>query len=98
MNTYITINRYGVALIVTLLAPCAVGLLTRPSASNRLRTSLVMLITAVVVFLGRTMNNAGESVFSGDALFDWVLTTAVAIASYLGFWKPVVDVNARGRQ
>ena len=73
--------------------PVAVALVTKASLDSRWKAVISIVLSAVVVLIHRSTTNDGTAVISAAAAFDWALTTAIAVASYVGFWSPVVDVN-----
>ena len=91
----ITISSNIVALVVTLLIPLAVALVTKSAASAAVKSISTMVLTAAVVLIRRSQVDGGASIISAQVAFDWTITTAIAIASYVGLWKPLANPNAK---
>lgn len=84
-----------VHLILTLLIPLAVAFVTKASASAALKAIVSIVLAAVVTLITRSRLGDGSAVLSYQVVYDWVITTAVAVASYLGVYKPVLDINEK---
>lgn len=82
-----------VALLLTLLIPVAVATVTKANLDSKWKSLITLILSAVVVLVRRSQIEGGAAIISSQVAFDWAITTAVAIASYVGFWKPVTDVN-----
>lgn len=91
----ISISTNVVALICTLLIPVAVALITKNVTNDKIKAVATMVLAGVVVLIQRNRADNGTAVISAQAAFDWTITTAVAIASYVGLWKPITNVNDR---
>ncbi len=90
----ITISSNATALLLTLLIPVAVAAITKARLAAKWKSILTMVLSAAVVLIRRSQIDGGAAIISAQVAFDWTITTAVAIASYTGFWKPVIDVNS----
>lgn len=84
-----------VTFLITLALPFLVALVTKWNASDRLKAALLLVLTAVNTLVGQAIVDNGSAVISKQTFLNWMLATAVAVASYLGFWKPVVHVNSK---
>lgn len=80
-------------LILTLLIPLAVAIVTKSTASARVKALVTIVLSAVVSLITASRLPNGTAVLSYQMAYDTVITTAIAVASYLGFWKPTVAVN-----
>lgn len=91
-----TISAYPAQVIVTFFVPVAVALVTKATLNARWKAVITMILTAVVQLV--TSNQAtpdGASVISAETVSSWLLALGIAVASYVGVWRPVIDVNAR---
>jgi len=88
-----TISPDLVTLILTLIAPVVVAVTTKAHASPRLKAAVLLVLTAAITWLGKIRADDGSITITTQLATDWAMTTAVALASYLGFWKPVADIN-----
>lgn len=91
----VMIGNDALTLLLTLIAPVAVALITKAHASSRLKAAVLLVLTALVTWLSKERGDDGSAVITAHMAFEWAITTAVALASYLGFWKPVAQVNDR---
>ena len=82
-------------LILKLLIPVAVALITKSTASARTKAVTSIVFAAVVALLTANRVDTGDAVLSFSTVQAWALNTAIAVAMYLGVYKPVVDINAR---
>lgn len=90
----ITIAQSWVSLLLTLLIPVAVAIVTKSHLDSRYKAVITMILAAVVVLVHRSTVDNGDAIISTKVAFDWVVTTAVAVASYLGWWQQV-NINAK---
>ena len=84
-----------VTFLVTLLLPVLVALVTKAVASDRLRAVILLVLTAITTLIGEAIVDDGSAIISKDTFMKWVMATLIAVASYLGFWKPVANINAK---
>jgi hypothetical protein len=84
-----------VTFLVTLALPLLVALVTKAVASDRLRAVILLVLTAVNTLIGEAIIDDGSAIISKDTFLKWVMATLIAVATYLGFWKPIVNVNAK---
>jgi hypothetical protein len=84
-----------VTFLVTLALPLLVALVTKAVASDRLRAVILLVLTAVNTLIGEAIVDDGSAIISKDTFLKWVMATLIAVATYLGFWKPIVNVNAK---
>lgn len=80
-------------LVLKLLIPVAVALVTKANASARVKAVVSMILAAAVTLLTEARLDDGSALLSFDTVQTWALNLSVAVATYLGFWRPVVDVN-----
>ena len=91
----VVLSPHWVSFILTLLLPVLVALVTKASVSDRVRAVLLMILVAVNVLITNAITDTGTAVFSKEMFLEWLINLAVAVFAYLGFWKPVTQVNAR---
>lgn len=91
----LTINPNWLTLILTIMIPVATALVTKASASTRTKAAVTIVLAAVVTLIGKSRMDNGPAIISAQAAYDWLISTVVAVGSYLGAWKPLVDVNAK---
>jgi hypothetical protein len=84
-----------VTFLITLALPFLVALVTKAVASDRLRAVILLVLTAANTLIGEAIVDDGSAIFSKDTFLKWMLQTAIAVFAYLGFWKPVTQVNQR---
>lgn len=89
----ITIQPDALTLILTLVAPVVVALVTKSHASARLKSAVLLVLTAAVTLLEGARTANGSAVLSTAMATQWAMNTAVSLASYLGLWKPVLGIN-----
>lgn len=83
----LTIQSSGVSLLLTLLIPIAVAIITKVHLAPKYKAVLTMILSALVVLIHRSQIDNGSAIITTAVAYDVVVTTAVAIASYLGFWQ-----------
>ena len=91
----VVLSTAAVSFILTLAIPVVTALVTKATAPDRVKAVVTIVLAAVVVLITRATDDTGQAVLSGAVFLSWLQTTAIAVASYLGFYKPVVNVNDR---
>ena len=94
MTPTVTIAANWVALLLTLLIPVAVAIITKAALPAKFKTVVTMVLAAAVVLIRRSQVDGGAAIISTQVAYDWAVTTAIAVASYLGFWAHL-DVNGK---
>jgi hypothetical protein len=89
------ISTNAVTLILTLLIPVAVATVTKLHLADRWKSVVTIVLSGLVTLITSARTDGGAAVISAQMAFDWTITTAIAITSYVGLWKPVADVNRR---
>lgn len=69
------------------LLPLVVGIVTKATAPQWLKTLVMIVLTGVAALLAAA-DQAGGAV-SAQLFNEWVTTMVVTIASYYGVWKPI---------
>jgi hypothetical protein len=91
----LTLSPFTVVVISALVIPILTGLLTKLEASAQTK-ALVTLVLSIVAGAVNTATQAdGTALFSQALVQNTVLTLATSVATYLGVYKPVVNLNAR---
>lgn len=91
----VVLSTAAVSFILTLAVPVVTALVTKAEAPDRVKAVVTIILAAVVVLITQAVDDSGAAVLSGATFLAWLQTTAIAVASYLGFYKPVLDVNSR---
>lgn len=96
-------NRIGEAqylsAMIAVVLPLLVGLVTKYSTSSRVKSLLLLALSAVSSFFTEWLAtvNANADFNWQQALFGTILTFAVAVGSYLGLLKPTGVSDAAQR-
>ena len=90
----ITINATLAVVITGSLIPLAISLVTKSTASPKLKSLLNVLFNAVQALIVSSMLSNGSAVISKDTLILWVTGVVISSASYIGVWKPVDAAKA----
>lgn len=77
-----------VTTLIALVIPLVNGLLTKLSTSQTVKAVLTIVLTAISTFVTGLVMVDGSYVFSKESLFTWILTTVIAVGTYLGVYKP----------
>lgn len=91
----LVLHANAVALILTLLIPVAVALITKRVAATWIKQVATIVLSGAVTLLTNSQLPDGTAVLGLQTMFDWTVTTAIAVVSYLGFWSSTVQVNER---
>ena len=78
-----------VSLILTLLIPVATGLVTKSTASTRVKALVAIVLAAAVTLFRESRTDSGAAIISTQMAVAWALTLAVQLAAYLGIYKPI---------
>jgi hypothetical protein len=85
----------AVAVLTGLVIPVLVGLVTKLSAPAKVKAIASIVLSAVAALIGQALAVDGSAVLTQRLVITWATTLGTAIASYLGVWKPVAQVNER---
>jgi hypothetical protein len=88
-----TLDPTLVGTITGVLLPLLVGLLTKAAAPAKVKAVVNIVASAVACLLLNALNEDGYAVVSGPMLGVWLQQTVIAVAAYVGVWKPL-DTNA----
>lgn len=72
--------------LVAFFLPLLVGLLTKARANEKLKATIMIILTGVAALWAQV--GTGD-VLTADSLVEWAGTITVTIASYYGVWKPI---------
>lgn len=92
--TTIDIDQTGVLLITGLLLPLFVGLITKSTASSKLKALTNFVCAGIAAFITNATTADGHAVFSLAQLRDWVIVFGISTVTYLGLAKPI-DLTAK---
>jgi hypothetical protein len=67
--------------------PLVIGFLYKSSLSQAGKAAVMLVITAIAALANQVDANAG--ILTVEALYTWLGTTIVTIATYYGVWKPL---------
>lgn len=81
-----TINSDLLTIFLGTLAPVVVGAILKVHASNRTKTTVMMLFTLVLTLAKTALDNKG--IITQGMLQDWGKMVVVTVATYYGIWKP----------
>lgn len=90
----ITLNSTIATLIASALIPLVVGLLTKVTASAKLKAIVSIVLNAIQALIVSSVTSDGSAVISTQTLILWAIGVATSIGSYLGVWKPA-DINQK---
>ena len=83
--------------IVVLVIPVLVGLVTKASASDRVKAVVTIVLAAVGTLIVNATGDDGSAVVSAPVVWDWLVTTGLAVASSLGVLKPLAGGDLNGK-
>lgn len=84
-----------VSFVLTLAIPVVTAIVTKAQADARIKAVVTLVLAAIVTLISGAVDNTGQAVLSGPVLWDWLITTAVAVAAYVGIYKPIGQINDR---
>lgn len=91
-DTLITLDPLLLTLLGGALIPLFTSLVTKVGASSLVRALISLLLSAVVATLVQ-INNSGGTFYLKQTLVAFSVTFLATVASFLGFWQPVVKSN-----
>lgn len=94
VTSQIQFDAFTVTALVSLVIPVLTGLLTKFNAPTALKQALTIFLAAVnTLIVDATVGDGGAIITKENGLL-WAVSTAIAIFSYLGLYKPH-DANAK---
>ncbi len=84
----IQFDAFAVTALVSLVIPVLTGLLTKVSAPTALKQVFTIFLAAVNTLVVTSTLQDGTAVISKETGLLWAVSTAIAITSYLGIYKP----------
>lgn len=91
----VTASPYVTQFIITLLLPVLVALATKASADERVKAVVLLLLTAITQLVTSAVTDTGTAVISSDTFMSWILSTLIAVAMYVGVYKPAIKLNEK---
>lgn len=91
----LTLTPFTVIVISSLVIPVLTGLVTKASASAKLKASVALVLSLVAAAINTATQSNGVAVLSQALIQNTVLTVAVQLAMYLGVYKPVANLNEK---
>lgn len=73
-----------------LLVPLIVGLVTKSAASSKVKSVVMIVISAVNALAYQV--DAGGGILTRETAGAWLLSLVISISTYYGVWKPI-DVS-----
>lgn len=102
-SAFLNLSPFVVSTILGTVIPILTGILTKATTPAWVKTVLTLLLSAVVGLINVSLVDGGGAVISQSALVSAILAFIVAIASYVGIWRPngvtsslITRVNADG--
>lgn len=89
MSAAFSVDAATWTLVQIAIVPLVVGLLTKASASNRLKVFANLALSAVGTLLALVTEVNGVAVVSRQALVLWAVGVLGAVASHYGIWRPL---------
>jgi hypothetical protein len=89
LATEIELTPIAVTVLSGLVIPVLVGLVTKSTARPQVKQVLTVLLSGVAALVATTTLDDGSAVFSLETLLLATVSWLVAIASYLGVYKPL---------
>lgn len=74
-------------LLLNLAIPVVVALVTKSSASARLKAVLSMVFSAIYVLIRSNQRTDGLVALDYDTLYNFTMATLISVAAYLGIWQ-----------
>lgn len=90
----LTLHQPVVLVITGVLLPFVVGLVTKYSASQRLKAVVNLIAAGIAAFIVKGTVDNGDFVFDQAWVLDWAATFIVSIGTYLGIYGHW-DINAK---
>lgn len=94
VTSQIQFDAFLVTALVSLIIPFFTGLLTKINASPTIKQVVTIVLAAVNTLVVSSTLQDGTAVISKENGLLWALSTATAVLSYLGYYKPH-DANAK---
>jgi hypothetical protein len=89
--TTITLNAPLVHILVALVIPFATSLVTKSTASIRVKGAVTMILAAVAALIFQFTLPSGSAVLTQDVLIDWFIVTLTSVGSYVGILNPLAN-------
>lgn len=87
-SAVLNLSPFVVSTILGTLIPILTGLLTKLTTPAWVKTVLTLLLSAVAGLINVSLVDGGGAVISQSAVISAVLTFVVAVATYVGIWRP----------
>lgn len=94
-GTHFIISPIYWTVVVGLLLPVVVAALTKNRASSRTRAVLAILGDAIAAIAIRATTVDGSGLIDQALIIDFAFLFVPTVASYVGFWQPVAQVNEK---
>lgn len=88
------LSSFNVQIICGVIIPVIVATLTKYAAPPKLKASVTLVLSGAVALLSSLQGADGGVSLTEEIIVNFAVTQVVAIASYLGVFKPL-DLNAK---
>lgn len=88
-GSVLTVDSTTWSLLQGLAVPLLVGLVTRASATSRVKVLVQLLINALGALFAAFYVLDGVAVLSSSTFVNWMISTVTTIALHYGLWKPI---------
>lgn len=94
VTSQIEFDAFTVTALVSLIIPVLTGFLTKLNAPTTLKQAITIVLAAVnTLIVDATVGDGGAIITKENGLL-WAVSTAIAVFSYLGYYKPH-EANAK---
>lgn len=94
VTSQIEFDAFTVTALVSLVIPVLTGLLTKVNAAPAVKQVVTIVLAAVNTLVVNATVGDGGAVITKENFLLWAVSTAIAVTTYLGIYKPH-DANAK---
>jgi len=91
----ITLNAFTATVIASLVIPLLTGLVTKSSASDKVKAGVALALSILAGAFVTAVQPDGTAVISQSLIQNTFLTLVMQVGTYLGIYKPILDVNSK---
>lgn len=84
----VRLSPFLVTSLIALFIPLVNGIFTKLTTSQTAKAIFTIVLSAINTFVTGLVMVGGFYVFSKESFVTWIMTTVIAVASYLGVFKP----------
>ncbi len=89
----LTLSPVVTSLLVGAILPVAIGALTHWNAAAKVKAVVSIGLSLVAALVLASRNELGGATFTEEAILEFVLVLVANVATFLGFWQPLVDID-----